>query len=100
MTSLTRIATVSFSTLLLGISLSGFAAADYMTPQDAAERCAKEKGDFRQCCDDNLEGTKKEVKICLKLVPEIRKKMKEEKAAKVAAKKAKADAAKPEAQDK
>ncbi len=68
------------------------ADADYVDPDYAAHHCARQKGDVRACCDDMLEGTKSEVQQCIKLVPGVRKKLAEEKAARAAAKKAKAAA--------
>ncbi len=70
---------------VVGIALAAYvqlAAADSADPQYASDQCYKGKRDVKECCEEVLDGDKKEIAQCVKLVAEKRKAIADKKAAK------------------
>lgn len=98
MSSLKRIVAISFSSILFAFSFSGVSYADKADPEYAARWCVKNNKPNEVCCKNVMDTRdKKEIAACVKLIALKREQGTD---ANAAAKKAKADAAKPEAQDK
>jgi hypothetical protein len=60
------------------------AIADAADPEYASNQCLRDKRSLKVCCDEVLDGDKKEIAECVKLTTEKRKKREEAKAAKAA----------------
>jgi hypothetical protein len=75
-----KFATAAF----VGLSLvtTTFAIADSPDPQYASAQCYKGKRDVKECCEEVLDGDKKEIAQCVKLVAEKRKAIADKKASK------------------
>ncbi len=61
---------------LFGFSIAAFALwshADSPDPDYAAKNCLKDKRAIKTCCEEVLDGDKKEIAQCVKLVTEKRK---------------------------
>jgi hypothetical protein len=69
---------------ILSLSLAMFAQgsfADSADPDYAAKQCYKDKRDVKECWEEVLDGDKKEIAQCVKLVTDKRKAAADKKAA-------------------
>lgn len=89
-----RIMGIGVASFTLAVGLTGLAHADLADPEYASNSCLRDKRPSKVCCEEVLDGDKKEIAECVQLVASKRKKGADAKAAR-ASKKADALAVEP-----
>ncbi len=84
MKSGTKFIAISIASFTLAVGLTGLAHADSADPEYASNSCLRDKRPSKVCCEEVLDGDKKEIAECVKLVASKRKNAAEAKAAKKA----------------
>jgi hypothetical protein len=77
---------VGIASFTLAVGLTGLAHADVADPEYASGVCLRDKRPSKVCCEEVLDGDKKEIAECVKLVASKRKNAAETKAAKASKK--------------